>query len=185
MRKVISGLFISLDGAVEAPDQWQHAFDEEMGRSLGRTLENCDAVLMGRATWSDWAEYWPNYSDEGEDAAFANWINNSPKYVVSTTLDDVGKWQHSTLIKGDLTTEINKLKQGEGKDISVAGSVKLVRSLVEHDLLDQLDLMIHPVVAGSGFERLFPQDAAKRNLELISAESTSSGTIIASYRPQR
>ncbi|MFD0853954.1 dihydrofolate reductase family protein [Actinomadura adrarensis] len=184
MRKVVSGLFISLDGAVDAPDQWQHAFDDEMGESLGKTLESADAVLMGRVTWEGWAEYWPNYSG-GEDSAFADWINGSPKYVVSTTLDDVSKWQNSHLIKGDLTTAVNELKQGEGKDISVAGSVRLVRSLLELDLLDRLDLMIHPVLAGGGFERLFPQDAAKRNLELVSAESTSSGTILASYRPKR
>ncbi|MGP3970372.1 dihydrofolate reductase family protein [Streptomyces sp. 6N223] len=184
MRKVISGLFISLDGVVESPDQWQHAFDEEMGASLAGTMETCDAVLLGRVTYSEWAGYWPTVTS-GEDAGFANWINNAPKYVASTTLDSVDAWANSTLLKGDLAAAIGEIKAGEGGNISVAGSPTLVRSLLERDLLDQLDLFIHPVVAGGGRRKLFADDAALKNLDLISAQPTSSGTVIASYRPAR
>jgi dihydrofolate reductase len=184
MRKVVSGLFVSLDGVAEAPDQWQFEFDEEMGAALTTTLETADTVLLGRVTYTEWAGYWPTVTS-GEDVGFANWINNSPKYVVSTTLDNVDDWANSTLIKGDLATAIKQLKAGEGKDIAVAGSPGLVRSLLEQDLLDELILLIHPVIAGGGRKKLFADDASLKKLELVSAQPTSSGVIIATYRPVR
>lgn len=181
MRKVVSELFVSLDGVVESPDQWQFAFDEEMGAELGRTLENADTVLLGRVTWVEWAEYWPTVTD-GDDAAFARWINNAPKYVASTTVDDVGAWPGSTLIKGDLADAVAELKAGDGKDIAVAGSPGLVRSLLDEDLLDELVMLIHPMIAGQGRKRLFADDTSMKKLELISASPTGSGAIIAKYR---
>jgi dihydrofolate reductase len=184
MRKVVASLFTTVDGVVEAPDQWQFTFDEEMGAALAKALETTDAVLLGRATYEMWSGYWPNYAG-GEDAAFAEWINNSPKYVVSSTLDSVDDWQNSTLIKGGVTGEINRLKEGAGKDIAVAGSPGLVVSLLEQDLLDELQLMVTPVIAGGGRRKLFPADAALTKLDLVSAEPTSTGTIIATYRPAR
>lgn len=184
MRRVVSGLFISIDGVVESPDQWQFAFDEEMGAALATTLETADAVLLGRVTYTEWAGYWPTVTS-GEDAGFANWINNSPKYVVSTTLDDVDDWANSTLIKGDLAAAVNELKAGEGKGIAVAGSPGLVRSLLDQDLLDELTLLIHPVIAGEGRKKLFADDTTLKKLELISAQPTSSGVVIATYRPVR
>jgi dihydrofolate reductase len=182
MRRVVSALFIAVDGVVEAPNEWQHAFDDEMGALLTGTLETADAVLLGRTTFTEWAGYWPNVTS-GDDVGFADWINNSPKYVASTTLADVDGWANSTLLKGDLADAVGRLKAGEGKDISVAGSPGLVRSLVDLGLLDELTLLVHPVVAGSGRKRLFGDDAAQRRLELVSARPTSSGTVIASYRP--
>jgi dihydrofolate reductase len=182
MRRVVSALFIALDGVVEAPNEWQHAFDEEMGALLTSTLETADAVMLGRTTFTEWAGYWPNVTD-GPDVGFADWINGSPKYVASTTLSDVDGWANSTLLKGDLAEAVGRLKAGEGKDISVAGSPGLVRSLVDLGLLDELTLLIHPVVAGGGRTKLFADDAAQRSLELVGARSTSSGTVIASYRP--
>ena len=182
MRKVVSGLFISLDGVVESPDQWQFAFDEEMGAALATTLETSDTVLLGRVTYTEWAGYWPNVAS-GEDVEFANWINNSPKYVASTTLDSVDEWANSTLIKGDLAAAVRKLKVGEGKGIAVTGSPGLVRSLVDQDLLDELVLLIHPVIAGGGRKKLFADDTPLKRLELVSAEPTSSGVVIATYRP--
>jgi dihydrofolate reductase len=181
MRKVISGLFISVDGVVESPDQWQFTFDEEMAAALSKTLDSCDTVLLGRVTYEMCAGFWPSYT--GEDASFADWINNSPKYVVSTTRDNVDDWQNSDLIKGDLASAVKQLKAGEGKDIAVAGSPGLVASLLEHDLLDQLELVISPVIAGGGRKKLFADDAALRKLELVQAQSTSTGVIIATYRP--
>jgi|ERR671914_1639041 dihydrofolate reductase len=184
MRKVASGLFTSIDNAVESPEKFQFAWDEEMAATLTRTLETSDAVLLGRSTYEMWADYWPNYSGE-DDSAFGDWINNSPKYVVSKTLDNVDRWQNSHLIRGDLVAEITKLKDSEGGDIAVAGSPGLVASLVEQDLLDELVLMINPVVAGSGLKKLFPSDATLKKLELVSAQPTSSGVIITTYRPAR
>ncbi|MFB7214922.1 dihydrofolate reductase family protein [Streptomyces sp. NPDC056255] len=184
MRKVVSGLFVSLDGVAQSPNEWQFAFDEEMGAELKKTLETADTILLGRVTFTEWAGYWPTVNS-GEDAGFAKWINNSPKYVVSSTLDSVEEWANSTLINGDLAAAIEKLKAGEGKDITVAGSPTLVRSLLDQDLLDELVLLIHPVVAGEGRKKLFTDDATLRKLELVSAQPTSSGVIIATYRPKR
>src|SRR4051812_37940494 len=143
MRKVVSALFISLDGVVESPDQWQFdVFDEDMGASMMSQLEQQDAVLLGRVTYADWANYWPTSSDE----PFASFINNTPKYVVSTTLDSVGG-PNSTLIKGTLAEEINALKAQPGGIIGTAGSPGLVLSLLRQGLVDELLLMIHPVIA--------------------------------------
>jgi dihydrofolate reductase len=184
VRKVVSGLFISLDGVVESPDQWQFEFDEEMGAALTTTLETTDTVLLGRVTYTEWAGYWPTMTS-GEDAEFANWINKSPKYVASTTLDSVDDWANSTLIKGDLATAVEQLKAGEGKGIAVAGSPGLVRSLLERDLLDELMLVIHPVIAGEGRKKLFADDSPLKRLDLVSAQPTSSGAVLATYRPVR
>ncbi|AXK34142.1 riboflavin biosynthesis protein RibD [Streptomyces armeniacus] len=182
MRKVVSALFVSVDGVAESPDQWQFDFDEEMGEVLTTTLETTDTVLLGRVTYSEWAGYWPTVTS-GEDVGFANWINNSPKYVASTTLDNVDLWANSSLIKGDLAAAVRQLKAGEGKGISVAGSPGLVRSLVDQGLVDELVLLIHPVIAGEGRKKLFADDTSMKKLELVSAKPSSSGVIIATYRP--
>jgi dihydrofolate reductase len=181
MRKVTAGLFSSLDGVVEAPNEWQPAFDEEMGAVLSRTLDEQDAVLLGRVTWAEWAEYWPTSTDE----PFASYINSTQKYVASTTLDSVGRWPNSTLIKGPLADFLTELRQQEGGTIGTAGSPSLVRSLIELGLLDELTLMISPVVAGGGRKRLFPSDAALTKFELAEAQPTSSGALIVTYRPIR
>src|SRR5205085_7341450 len=130
MRKVVAGLFMTLDGVVESPGTWQEHFDEDMGQAMMEQLTSQDAVLLGRVTYQEWAPYWPTATDE----PFATYINNTPKYVVSTTLDKVD-WQNSTLIKGDLATAINELKQQPGKAIGVTGSPGLVESLLQNDLL--------------------------------------------------
>ena len=91
MRKVTAGLFSSIDGVVQAPNEWQPAFDDEMGAALSRMLKGQDAVLLGRVTFAEWAGYWPTSTDE----PFAGWINTTPKYVASTTLDSVDHWSNS------------------------------------------------------------------------------------------
>jgi dihydrofolate reductase len=181
MRKVTAGLFSSIDGVVEAPDQWQPAFDEEMGAALSRMLDEQDAVLLGRVTFGEWAGYWPTSTDE----PFASWINSTPKYVASTTLDSVDEWSNSSLIKGSVADFVADLKQQDGGTIGTAGSPTLVRSLIDTGLLDELTLMISPVVAGGGRARLFADDAALRAFELVEAQPTSSGAVIATYRPAR
>jgi dihydrofolate reductase len=183
MRKVYAGLFSSIDGVVEGPNEWQHAFDDEMGAALSRMLDGQDAVLLGRVTFTEWAGYWPTSADE----PFASWINGVQKYVASTTLGagDVGSWDNSTLIKGPVTDFVADLREQDGGTIGVGGSPSLVRSLIAAGLLDELTLMISPVVAGGGRRRLFPDDAAPVTFELAEATPTSTGTLIATYRPAR
>src|SRR6478609_5524553 len=107
MRKVTAGLFSSIDGVVEAPNEWQPAFDDDMGAVLSRMLDEQDAVLLGRVTFGEWAGYWPTSTDE----PFASWINGIPKYVASTTLDSVDEWANSTLITGSVPEFVAELKR--------------------------------------------------------------------------
>lgn len=181
MRKVYAGLFSSLDGVVEAPNEWQPAFDDEMGAALDRMLDGQDAVLLGRVTFTEWAGYWPTSTDE----PFASWINSTQKYVASGSLDSVDGWANSTLIPGSLTDFVADLRQQPGGTIGVGGSPSVVRSLLAAGLLDELTLMISPVVAGGNRRRLFPVDAALTKLELVEVQGTSSGTVIATYHPGR
>jgi dihydrofolate reductase len=181
MRKVTAGLFSSIDGVVEAPNEWQPSFDEEMGAVLSRMLEEQDAVLLGRVTFTEWAGYWPNSTDE----PFASWINSTPKYVASSTLDSVDQWSNTTLMKGSVAEFVAELRQQDGGTIGTAGSPSLVRSLIADGLLDELTLMISPVVAGGGRKRLFPEDTAATKFELVEGRPTSSGALIATYRPIR
>lgn len=179
MRKVVSGLFISLDGVTEAPNEWQFdSFDQDLGAAMGAMIAETDTILLGRVTYQEWADYWPTSTDE----PFAGFINNTPKYVVSTTLDSVD-WQNSTLVKGNLAEEIARLKAQPGKTITVTGSPTLVRSLLQQDLLDELILMIHPVVAGKG-KRLFPNGGDLKRLQLVSHKMTGSGVAILTYHPK-
>ncbi len=176
MRKVVSGLFISLDGITESPNQWQFDnFDEDMATEMGNHLTKLDTVLLGRVTYQEWAPYWPTSTDE----PFASFINNVPKYVVSTTLDKV-EWKNSTLIKGKPTEAIARLKQQPGKDIGVMGSPTLVRSLLQNDLLDELTLMLHPVVVGHG-KCLFQDWGDLKRLKLVDSKTTRSGVLISTY----
>ena len=180
MRKVISGLFISLDGVTESPDQWQFDhFDAEMGAALGAHIAAEDTILLGRVTYQEWEPYWPTSTDE----PYASHINNTPKYVVSTTLDRV-EWKNSKLIKGSLANEINRLKRQPGQNIGVAGSPTLVRSLLQNDLLDELILMIHPVVVGGG-KRLFQDWGQLKRLKLVGSQTTSTGVSILTFQPLR
>lgn len=177
MRKVISGLFITLDGVVEAPNTWQEHFDEDMGEALNAMLESQDAVLLGKVTYEEWASYWPTVTDD----PFANYINTVPKYVASHTLSSV-EWNNSILLKGDLAEELARLKQQPGKNIGIAGSPGLVHSLLQQDLLDELMLMVHPVVVGSG-KRLFKDGDALKRMQLVSTKPTRTGTVILIYQP--
>ena len=178
MRKVVAALFISLDGVVESPDKWQFDhFDADMMSAMEAQLAIQDTVLLGRVTYQEWATYWPTSNDE----PFASYINPIPKYVVSTTLKKVD-WQNSILIKGDLTQGITALKQQAGKTIGVAGSPTLVRSLLQNDLLDELILMVHPVIVGKG-RRLFDQWGDLKRLKLSAAKTTRTGVLIGTYTP--
>jgi dihydrofolate reductase len=183
MRKVVSGLFISLDGVVESPDKWQFDhFDEDMLAAMGSHIAAEDTVLLGRVTYQEWLPYWPTASDE----PYASHINNTPKVVVSTTLDKVewGGWNNATLIRGDLAEEISRLRQQPGNNIGVSGSPTLVHSLIQNDLLDELTLMVHPVVVGNG-KRLFKDGDALKRWKLVYAKTTRTGVSILTYQPLR
>lgn len=180
MRKVESGLFISLDGVVELPDKWQFdVFDEDMGAAMQAFLDAEDTILLGRVTYQEWAPYWPTSKEE----PYASHINNTPKYVFSSTLDKV-EWQNSTLVKGSPVQEINRLKQLPGKNIGVAGSPTLALSLLQNDLLDELILMVHPVFVGRG-KRFFKDGSDLKRLKLVNSQVTGSGVAILTYQPRR
>jgi dihydrofolate reductase len=180
MRKIVAGLFMSLDGVVEAPETWHFPyFNDEMGASVGAQQAESDAILLGRQTYQEFAGFWPN-ADEAE-VEMADFMNDTPKYVVSTTLESAGEWQNSTLVKGDIVQEITNLKEQPGRNIAIIGSGTLVRSLLRAGLIDELRLLVHPIVVGSG-KRLF-DDADTVPLKLLDAQTFSTGVLALAYGP--
>jgi len=181
MRKVVAAEFLSLDGVMESPDKWHFPyFNEEMGQAVGEGFAAADAMLMGRVNYEEWAAYWPG--QDPEENPMAAQMNSMKKYVVSTTLEDPLGWQNSTLIGDNVADEIANLKQGEGGDIVVSGSGALVRSLLQYGLLDELKLMIHPVVVGGG-KRLFGEGGERKELELVDSKTFATGVVYLTYRP--
>lgn len=177
MRKIVAGLFISLDGVTEAPDQWHFQyFDDAMGAQVDALTARSDTMLVGRRTYEEFASFWPTAEIE-----MAEHMNNTPKLVVSTTLENVDAWQNSTLVEGDPIETLAKLKEGPGKDISVVGSSTLVRSLLRAKVLDELSLLIHPIAVGHGV-RLFDEGDSVP-LELISSTTFSTGVLHTVYKP--
>lgn len=180
MRKVIASMFISLDGVVESPDKWHFPyFSDEMGAAIGEAMASADALLIGRVGYEQWAAYWPTASD----SEIADFMNGTTKYVVSTTLgEDDLTWQNSTLVSGDVAQEIHAIKEQPGKNITISGSATLVRSLLRKGLLDELRLMVHPIVVGSG-RRLFDDGNGQVALELAECTTFSNGVLDLTYRP--
>jgi dihydrofolate reductase len=179
MRKIVAGLFISLDGVVEAPETWHFPyFNDEMGEAVASQAAASDTMLLGRRTYEEFASYWPNQSSE---EPFADVMNNTPKLVASTTLDKV-EWQNSTLIQGDVAEALTRIKQGAGRDISITGSPTLVRSLLRDGVLDELRLLVHPIVVGHG-KRLFSDTDAPIPLQLVDAKTFSTGVMALTYAP--
>jgi dihydrofolate reductase len=185
MRKVAAGLFITMDGVTEEPGNWQETFDEDMGTAMGTMIAETDTILLGRVTYDYWKDYWPTDKVPEGDNSFADFINNTPKYIVSKTLKDVqwGKFDNATLIGKNLKEEITKLKGQPGKTITVNGSPTLVNSLIQHNLLDELTLLVHNVVTYKG-EHLFKEGSLKR-MKLLDVKPTRSGVIIATYQPRQ
>jgi dihydrofolate reductase len=181
MRRVVASEFVSLDGVVEAPDQWHFPyFDEEMGQEIGAAMGQTDAMLMGRVLYEEWADYWPQ--QDPEENPIADHMNGVRKYVVSTTLEEPLGWNNSTLIGENVAEEVARLKEGEGGDIAISGSGSLVRSLLKDGLIDELRLMVHPVVVGSG-KRLFEEGRDQIALELVDSRTFSTGVVYLTYRP--
>jgi dihydrofolate reductase len=180
MRKVTAGLFHSLDGAVEAPHEWQFdRFDDELGGLLTGVLGRTDTVIMGRKGFSEWAGYWPNAE---VDAGFADFINAVPKHVATRTLTTLPAWQNSSIIAGDLDTFVRELKAKDGGEIAVMASISVVNHLFLAGLLDELTLITHPVLAGGKYRKLFPDGTGTTRLELASSETTSKGNVVSTYK---
>src|SRR5215210_8546412 len=181
MRKVVATELLSLDGVMESPERWAFQFhNDEVAEANASGMAAADAMLLGRVTYQEFASFWP-YQNSAEQP-FTDYLNNTPKYVVSTTLQEPLQWQNSTLIKGNLAEEIAKLKRQPGKDITILGSGTLVRSLLADDLLDELRLMVHPIVLSSGM-RLFEEGGDQKALELVDAKTFSIGVLYLTYRP--
>jgi dihydrofolate reductase len=181
MRKVVAAEFVSLDGVFEAPDRWHFPyFDDEMEQAIGEGFAASDAMLMGRVNYEEWAAYWPK--QDPEENPIAATMNGTQKYVVSTTLEEPLAWSNSTLIEEDVAEEIEKLKKGPGKDIVISGSGALVRSLLRYGLLDELKLMVHPILVGRG-KRLFEEGGDQIALELVDSRPFSTGVVYLTYRP--
>ena len=187
MGRIVVTEFVSLDGVMEDPggaESYKHggwtfeinSGDEGNKFKLDEALD-ADALLLGRVTYEGFAAAWP--SREGE---FADKFNGMPKYVVSSTLDQP-EWNNSTVLDGDLVEEVTKLKQAPGGDIVVHGSAQLVQALIEHDLVDELRLMVFPVVLGGG-KRLFGDTSDKKSLRLTDSKIVGDGVAILIYQPK-
>ena len=186
MSRIVVSEFVSLDGVMEDPGGSEHferggwVFEISQGEGgaqfkLEETMGS-DALLLGRKTYDGFAEAWPER--EGE---FADRFNSMPKYVISSTLENPA-WNNSTVLGGDVVDEVTKLRAASGGDIVVHGSARLVQTLIENDLVDELRLMIFPVVLGSG-KRLFGETSGKRRMLLAESRTVGEGVTIAIYRP--
>jgi dihydrofolate reductase len=177
--RIVASYFISLDGVVEAPDQWHFPyFNDEMGASIGRASEVSGAFLMGRTLYDEWSEYWP---DQDDDVPFSSFINEIPKYVVSSTLDqgDV-TWSNTTVVPGDPARLVAIRDATEG-DITMSGSATTARWLLAEGLLDELHLLVHPIVVGRG-QKLFEGTGAIP-LALAAQETFATGVLDLTYTP--
>ena len=182
MRKIIAGMFISLDGVVEAPDQWHFPyFNEEMGAAVGGMLDQADTMLIGRVTYDSFAGAWPDREEAGEeDAGFAKQLGDARKVVVSNQKLEF-TWRNSEQLQGDFVEAVTALKNEPGGDIGMSGSPSIVRQLLEANLLDELHLLVHPIAVRSGMQ-LF-ESGTTIPLKLLSSETFSTGVLYLVYGP--
>jgi dihydrofolate reductase len=191
MRKIVAVENLSLDGVMQAPGRadedlrggfahggWSLPYnDAAKGRIMAGGMAQAGPLLFGRTTYEDFFRVWPNRTDN----PFTAVLDNSKKYVASTTLTEPLAWKNSTLLTGDVPDAVARLKEQPGKDIVVLGSGVLVRSLMRRNLIDEFVLLIHPLVLGSG-RRLFADEGALAALRLVDSQSTTTGVMIATYR---
>jgi dihydrofolate reductase len=195
MRKVIVNEFMTLDGVVQAPggaDEdtsggfehggWHMPYmDEVAQKEVLEGINEAGGFLLGRRTYEIFAAYWPNAPDE--EQVIAEPLNTKPKYIASRTLSDPLEWQNSTVLEGDIAEAVPALKQeDDGGDLHVIGSSELVRELLANDLVDELRVMIDPLVVGGG-KRVFNDDGALRPWRLVDSQVTTTGAILATYAP--
>ena len=192
MGTLVVNASLTLDGVMQAPGRadedtrggfehggWAQPYnDPVMGSVAAEGMANTGPLLFGRRTYEDFYAFWPHQTDN----PFTEVLDNTQKYVASTTLEEPLAWRNSTLLKGDAAEAVARLKQQPGKDMVVLGSGELVQSLMRRNLVDQYVLLIHPLVLGSG-RRLFPDGGPYAELRLVDAVPTTTGVIIATYRP--
>jgi dihydrofolate reductase len=192
MRKVIVEEFMSLDGVVQAPggeDEdttggfehggWHMRYmDESAQKRVLEGIMEAGGFILGRRTYEIFAAYWPNAPEE--EQVIAEPLNTKPKYVASRTLSDPLEWQNSTVLQGDAAEAVAALKEGDGAHLHVIGSTELVQTLLEHGLVDELRLMIDPIMLGGG-KRIFRDDGSLRPLRLVDSEVTTTGAVLATY----
>src|ERR671915_130328 len=185
--------FITLDGIYQGPggpsedtsNGFRHGgwlvpfFDDRLGLYMNRIFDEVDAFVLGRKTYEIFAAAWPKVTDP--DDPIASRLNTLPKYVVSTTLG-AAEWHNTTVLRGDVVAEVTKLKEQPGRELQVHGSGRLARTLLENDLVDELRLLVFPVIVGAG-RRLFPDAGVATRLRLVDSRTTGSGVAIHVYRP--
>ncbi len=194
MRRIVVSEFVTLDGVMQGPGgpdedreggfehggwQMQFSLDEAQVQAMREAIAATDAYLFGRKTYQIMAPYWPTQPDTD---MFAAALNPRPKYVVSRTLREPLEWQNSTLIGDDAVEAISQLKAEQGGDISILGSGDLVQTLIRHDLVDEIVLMVHPLVLGSG-KRLFRDGLTLKRFQLADSLAGSNGIVTLTYRP--
>jgi dihydrofolate reductase len=192
MSKIVVFNSLTLDGVMQAPGRpdedrrggfehggWAQPYmDAVMGEVAAQGMAEGGPILFGRRTYEDFFSYWPHQTDN----PFTEVLDNSQKYVASRTLHEPLPWQNSTLLKGDVAEAVVRLREEPGKDIVVLGSGDLLQSLIRHGLVDEYMLLVHPLVLGSG-RRLFPDGGSFARLRLVDSVTTTTGVIIATYRP--
>ena len=178
MRKVVVTLFVTLDGIAAEPQEWSFPYwNDGIQNFKEKELFASDAQLLGRVTYEGFAAAWPN-----REGKFAEHLNSTPKYVVSTTLDRA-EWNNSTVIRNNVAEEVRKLKEQPGKDILVHGSLTLMQTLMEHGLVDDYNLLVFPLVRGGG-KRMF-KDGSTATLTLVEAKSYDTGVVLLRYQPAK
>jgi len=187
MGRIVVTEFVSLDGVMEDPGgsehskhgAWTFKFNrgEEGNKFKVDEVQNAEAQLLGRVTYEGFAEAWPTRTGD----PFSDKFNSMPKYVVSSKLKKAD-WNNSTILQGDVVDEVSKLKQKVPGDILVSGSAKLVQTLIANDLVDQLNLMVFPVILGSG-KRLFGETKDLKTLQLAESKTVGDGVAILIYKP--
>ncbi|MEU6333040.1 dihydrofolate reductase family protein [Streptomyces cellulosae] len=182
-RKIVASVFISLDGVVEAPDQWHFPyFNDEMGAAVGAGLSNADTMLFGRVTYDSFAGAWPEREAAGgEDAGFAKQLGDMRKIVFSRSPLDF-RWRNSEQAQGDVAEVAAALKREPGGDIGLSGSISIIRQLLAAGLLDELQLLVHPIAVRKGM-RLFDEGDSSIPLKLLKSETFSTGVLNLVYGP--
>ncbi|MEO3811134.1 dihydrofolate reductase family protein [Sphaerisporangium sp. B11E5] len=180
MKRIVASFFLSLDGVMEAPEKWHFPyFNDEMGQAVEDHLAGADTMLMGRRTYEEFSGAFAGRT--ADDDPIAGRINATPKYVVSTTMT-APDWENSTLIGGDVVEAVTRLKQGPGAAIAMSGSATLVRTLLSAGLVDELRLLVHPIVVGAG-ARLF-EESAQIPLRLVESRAFATGVLHLTYAPE-
>ncbi len=182
MSKIIVSEFLTLDGVMEAPEDWQFPYlSDDMSAFIQEQILALDAQLLGRVTYDIFAAYWPLQTNN--EFGIADKLNRMPKYVVSSTLKKA-EWNPSTIISGNVAEAVAKLKQESVGNLGITGSATLVQSLMEADLIDEYQLQVYPIVLGKG-RRLFRDGMDKLPLKLVESKTFSSGVVALSYQPDR